>query len=99
MCHSSPLLGQACCTFPTEYQPNARGEPRQELERGTSGGCWRRLPGRAGGYPPGPPTDPDVRDELIRFLGSPSPRLTLVHHCATLHGHEMVWTILGVGRT
>ena len=26
------------------------------------------LPGRAGGYPPGPPTDPDVRNERIRFL-------------------------------
>ena len=23
--------------------PNARGEPRQQPERGTSGGCWRRL--------------------------------------------------------
>ena len=30
---------------------------------------WRgRLPGRAGGYPPGPPTDPDVRNSRIRFL-------------------------------
>jgi len=28
----------------------------------------RRLPGRAGGYPPGPPTDPDVRHARIRFL-------------------------------
>jgi len=25
--------------------PNARGEPRQEPERGTSGGCWCRLQG------------------------------------------------------
>src|SRR5256885_1910072 len=48
---------------------------------------WRRrLPGRAGGYPPGPPTDPDVRNELIRFLGSQSPSTTLVHHCAALPG-------------
>src|SRR2546426_12091364 len=23
--------------------PNARGEPRQQPQRGTSGGCWRRL--------------------------------------------------------
>ena len=44
------------------------------------------LPGRAGGYPPGPPTDPDVSNERIRFLGSQSPSTTLVHHCATLHG-------------
>jgi hypothetical protein len=27
-----------------------------------------RLPGRAGGYPPGPPTDPYVRNSRIRFL-------------------------------
>ena len=26
------------------------------------------FPGRAGGYPPGPPTDPDVRNACIRFL-------------------------------
>jgi len=26
------------------------------------------MPGRAGGYPPGPPTAPDVRNERIRFL-------------------------------
>ena len=25
------------------WAPNARGEPRQEPQRGTSGGCWRRL--------------------------------------------------------
>src|SRR5712691_2808339 len=25
------------------WEPNARGEPRQQPERGTSGGCWRRL--------------------------------------------------------
>ena len=24
-------------------EPNARGEPRQQPQRGTSGGCWRRL--------------------------------------------------------
>jgi hypothetical protein len=28
----------------------------------------KTLPGRAGGYPPGPPTDPDVRNSRIRFL-------------------------------
>ncbi len=31
-------------------------------------GVDERLPGRAGGYPPGPPTDPYVRDSRIRFL-------------------------------
>ena len=28
---------------PAPLAPNARGEPRQQPERGTSGGCWRRL--------------------------------------------------------
>jgi hypothetical protein len=28
----------------------------------------RQVPGRAGGYPPGPPTDPYVRHARIRFL-------------------------------
>src|SRR5712691_896761 len=31
-------------------------------------GVPRRLPGRAGGYPPGPPTDPYVRNARLRFL-------------------------------
>src|SRR5215475_11753256 len=31
-------------------------------ERGTSEGYWARLPGRADGYPTGPPTDPYVRN-------------------------------------
>src|SRR5439155_9955043 len=44
------------------------------------------FPGRAGGYPTGPPTDPDVRNERIRFLGSQSCGTTLAHHCAALHG-------------
>ena len=30
-------------TFFFPLKPNARGEPRQQPERGTSGGCWRRL--------------------------------------------------------
>src|SRR5213080_2426802 len=47
----------------------------------------RDLPGRAGGYPTGPPTDPDVRNERIRFLGHQSGGTTLAHHCAALHGH------------
>ena len=43
--------GHAWSAFPLGHarqqrcaqQPNARGEPRQEPQRGTSGGCWRRL--------------------------------------------------------
>ncbi len=43
-----------------------RGE---QPERRRSGGCSpRRLPGRADGYPSGPPTDPYVRNARIRFL-------------------------------
>ena len=30
-------------TFFSPLKPNARGEPRQEPQRGTSEGCWRRL--------------------------------------------------------
>ena len=30
-------------TFLYRRAPNARGEPRRQPERGTSGGCWRRL--------------------------------------------------------
>jgi hypothetical protein len=47
---------------------------------------WRAFPGRASGYPTGPPTDPDVRNSRIRFLGSQSFGTTLAHHCAALHG-------------
>src|SRR5207249_9337957 len=57
-------------------------------ERSASGAAAvrRRFPGRASGYPTGPPTDPDVRNERIRFLGSQSCGTTLAHHCAALHG-------------
>jgi hypothetical protein len=48
---------------------------------------------------PAPPTDPDVSNALIRFLGSQSPSMTLVHHFAALHAYQMLWTILGVGST
>ena len=58
-----------------------------------------RLPGRAGGCPTSPPTDPYVRNERIRFLGNPSLGTTLVHHCAALQAVQMLWTIWGMGRT
>ena len=57
------------------------------------------VPGRADGYPTGPPTDPDVRNARIRFLGSQSVGTTLAHHFAALQTTQMVWTILGVGNT
>jgi hypothetical protein len=60
--------GAYLLSTPVDLGPNTRGEPRRQPQRGTSEGCWRRRPGRAGGYPPGPPTDPDVRHERIRFL-------------------------------
>ena len=41
--------------------PGSRSEERAE-----AGG--RHLPGRADGFPPGPPTDPDVRHARLRFL-------------------------------
>ena len=42
------------------------------------------LPGRASGYPTGPPTDPDVKISLIRFLGNQSIGTTLAHNFAAL---------------
>jgi len=45
------------------------------------------------------PTDPDVRDERIQFLGSQSVGMPLAHPCAALHGRQRLWTLLGVGRT
>ena len=41
-----------------------------------------RLPGRTSGYPASPPTDPDVSDSLIRFLGSRSPGTAPAHNFA-----------------
>src|SRR5436309_4998199 len=48
---------------------------------------------------PAPPTDPDVRNERIRFLGSQSVGTTLAHHCAARQTTQMLWTIWGVGKT
>src|SRR6266446_6770418 len=57
-----------------------------------------KFPGRAGGFPPGPPTDPYVRNERIRFLGNQSLGTTLAHHCATLHGQSDVGDDPGCGQ-
>ena len=43
-----------------------------------------KLPGRASGYPASPPTDPDVSNLLIRFLGNQSIGTTLAHNFAAL---------------
>ena len=42
------------------------------------------FPGRASGYPASPPTDPDVSNLLIRFLGNQSIGTTLAHNFAAL---------------
>ena len=63
-----------------------------------SGGCWCRLPGRAGGYPASPPTDPYVRNERIRVFGHQSFGTTLAHHCAALHARSDVVDDLGYGQ-
>ena len=58
------------CRFVPAH-PNGRGEPpplRTATHTGKSCPWGGRLPGRAGGSPPGPPTDPDVRNARIRFL-------------------------------
>jgi len=70
-------------------------------DSGSDGGAdaiGRRLPGRAGGYPPGPPTAPDVRNERIRFLGNQRLGRPLAHHCAALHGQSAMVDDLGCGQ-
>ena len=58
----------------------------------------RPLPGRAGGYPASPPTDPYVRNERIRFFSNqsllPLWRITVLP-CKL---GQMLWTILGMGK-
>src|SRR5205807_1007785 len=57
-----------------------------------------RLPGRAGGYPASPPTDPYVRNERIRFLGHQRFGTTLAHHCAALQARSDGVDDLGYGQ-
>src|SRR5712691_4706856 len=49
----------------------------------------RRLPGRAGGYPPGPPTDPYVRNSRIRFLRQSGCCPSTVHWPSVVRGGEL----------
>ena len=62
---------QRTCT-PSDAQP-CRLLPERRASAAAESGSGadaerRRLPGRADGYPSGPPTDPDVRNSRIRFL-------------------------------
>ncbi len=41
-----------------------------------------QVPGRGDGYPIAPPTDPDVTDLVIRFLGNQRSGTTLAHNFA-----------------
>ena len=43
------------------------------------------MPGRAGGYPPGPPTDPYVRNSRIRFLKQSLCCPRKDHPCSAVH--------------
>ena len=47
LCVLGLLLWFYCLGLPVRVRdlpgPNASGEPRQQPQRGTSGGCWRRL--------------------------------------------------------
>ena len=70
--------------------PNARGEPHHQPQRGTSGGWWCRLPGRADGYPSGPPTDPYVRNSRIRFLKQSNCCPCKGLPCSTVHWPAVV---------
>src|SRR5882672_1101087 len=48
-----------------------------------------QLPGRAGGYPPGPPTDPYVRHTRIRFLKQSSCCPAAVPWCPVVRVGEL----------
>ena len=71
-----------------ELHPDSQAWPcRGDAEtkgRSTADAVGRRLPGSAGGYPTGPPTDPDVPDSGIRFLGSQSLSTTLTQNLTAL---------------
>src|SRR5713101_437806 len=54
--------------------------------RGAPEAIGGRLPGRAGGYPPGPPTDPYVRNSRIRFLRQSLCYPRKDRPCSTVHG-------------
>ena len=49
-------------------------------------------PGRSAGYPRAPPTDPDVKVSLIRFLGNQSLGTTLAHNFAALQA-KMLYAV------
>jgi len=56
-----------------------------------------QVPGRAGGYPTGPPTVPDVTDSVIRFLGHQSFDPPLTHNFAARQAPQIWWMIRGCG--
>src|SRR6266446_10257099 len=55
----------------------------------TANGADQTLPGRAGGYPPGPPTDPYVRNSRIRFLRQSGCCPSTVHWPSVVRGGEL----------
>ena len=65
---------ELCLLDPPGARPRGGAACRHHLGEGscqtidTRASCRGVPPGRAGGYPPGPPTDPDVRHSRIRFL-------------------------------
>jgi hypothetical protein len=56
--------------------PNVAFHVHSKPQRGSAA-----VPGRAGGCPTGPPTDPYVSDSLIRFLSHQSLGPSLAHTC------------------
>jgi len=85
----SPNDSWGACTPPWDYRVTSFVHAKIALHGA--------LPGRAGGYPPGPPTDPYVRHARIRFLGNQRLGTTLAHPCATLHGPSDGVDDLGCG--
>src|SRR6266849_5299707 len=76
LCHHLPLRQEPGSTSSRCLSPRTRSVAAQRQASPAAGSRsdagakagGRQVPGRADGYPSGPPTDPDVRNARIRFL-------------------------------
>ncbi len=65
MLHQVPVVRQMPVVRPTTWAPAAGHAASGASLRAT---CL--APGRPGGFPPGAPTDPDMRNSRIRLVGA-----------------------------
>jgi len=70
--------------LPPRVNPFASEAPNESVHQRPAHDCasGRLVPGRPGGYPTRPPTDPDERNSRIRFLGDQSLGTTLAQNSA-----------------